>query len=257
MVQYWWVNQTRSYQTERSKELVAGEINVENKAKTHWGRKNVKNMKIGDFIVCYRSGIGIDRLAYVMEGVTKGDEGDLIPWDVFSWDEIPGEDNGRLMKYLKNGVGIDWEKNAKIEKIDNNKTIKVSSQLKSLSLKLNDIESEVVLEIDGNGIKLVPRREKGKLNIYQENCKYRRAYLARVNYINEIKPIKREAFWDVLIDVASGKKEPIDLIRDQIRYAYAMNIKKDAFDKIIDLVETVNSGITKELQKFEYAYKDK
>jgi hypothetical protein len=257
MVQYWWVNQTRGYQTERLKGLVAGEINVENKAKTHWGRKNVKNMKIGDFIVCYRSGKGIDRLAYLTEGVTKGDECDLIPWDVFNWDEIPGEDNGRLMKYLMKGVGIDWGKNAKIEKIDNNKTIMVSTQIKSLSLKLNDAKSEVVLEIDGHEIKLIQRMENGKRNIYQENCKYRRAYIAKVAYINEIKPIPKEAFWDDLSDVASGKKEPIDLIRDQIRYAYAMNIEKNAFDKIINLVETVNPGIANELQKFAYAHKDK
>lgn len=67
-------------------------------------------------------------------------------------------------------------------------------------------------------------------------------------YINEIIPIPKEAFWDDLSDVASGKKEPIDLIRDQIRYAYAMNIKRNAFDEIINLVETVNPGMAKELQ---------
>ncbi|MFA6373198.1 MAG: hypothetical protein WCW68_11270 [Methanothrix sp.] len=249
MVQYWWVNQTRNYQTERLKELVAGEINMENKAKTHWGRKNVKNMNIGDFIVCYRSRIGIDRLAYVTEGVTNGDEGDLIPWDVFNWDEIPGVDNGRLMKYLMKVDGIDWGKNAKIEKINNNKIIKVSTQIKSLSLELNDPQSEVVSEIDGHKIKLIQRMENGKRNIYQENCKYRRAYIAKVNYINEIKPIPRRAFWDVLSD-SSGKKEPIDLIRNQIRYAYAMNIKKNAFFRIMNLAETVNPGITTELEKF-------
>jgi hypothetical protein len=252
MVQYWWVNQTRSYQIERLKGLVAGEIKVENEAKTHWGRKNVKEMEKGDFIVCYRSGVGIDRLAYV---TGKGEPGP-IPWYVFSWDEIPGKDNRRLVEYLKKGVGIDWGRNAKIEKIDKDKTIKVSTQIESISLKLNDIESEVVLEIDGNEITLILKKEENdKRNIYQENSKNRRAYIAKVDYIKDIKkPIKKEAFWDNLKNIANGKKEPIDLIRDQVRYAYAMKLekKKIAFDKIINLVETANPGIKKELEKLEY-----
>ena len=62
MTQYWWVNQTRQYKDERDQGLVAGEIR-EKPGKTHWGRENVKNMKKGDRIVCYRSGVGIDQLA--------------------------------------------------------------------------------------------------------------------------------------------------------------------------------------------------
>ena len=254
MIQYWWVNQTRNYEIERSKGLVAGEINVENNAKTHWGRKNVKEMRRGDLIVCYRSGIGIDRMAYVKENSARG----LIPWDVFCWDKIPGEDNGRLLKYLTKGVGIDWMKNAKIEKIDNGKTINISNKIKSLSLKLNDSNSEVVLEIDDDEIKLIKRWENDKLNIYQENSKDRRAFITNVDYISGLKSINKEAFWDNLKDMASGKNEPIDLIRTQIRYAYAMNIQKNAFDKILCLIETVNPGIANELsQRFGYDYKKK
>jgi hypothetical protein len=258
MVQYWWVNQTRSHQIERSKELVAGEKNVENNAKTHWGRKNVEYMRKGDFIVCYRSGIGIDRFAYV----TKDGECGRIPWDVFCWDEIPGKDNERLKKYLKEGVDIDWGKNATIEKIDD-KTIKVFTQIKSLLLKLDDAKGKVVLEINGDKIELILREENKKQNIYQENWGYRRAYRAEVKYISGINgnkkiiPIKKEAFWEDLKNIASGKKEPIDLVRNQVRYAYAMKLKngKNAFNKIIKLVETENSGITNELSKrFNYNY---
>jgi hypothetical protein len=89
---------------------------------------------------------------------------------VFSWDEIPGNDNRRLMEFLTQEFRIEWVKNAKIEKIDNGKTIKVSAENKSLSLKLNDKNTEVILEIDDHRTnKFTAKMEEGKLNIYEEN----------------------------------------------------------------------------------------
>ena len=44
---------------------------------------------------------------------------------VFSWDNIPGKDNERLINYLKLYFGIDWVKTEKIEKIDNGKVIMI------------------------------------------------------------------------------------------------------------------------------------
>jgi hypothetical protein len=47
---------------------------------------------------------------------------------LFSWDEIPGNDNVRLLDFLKQKFSIDWVKKAKIEKIDNDMTIRVSTE---------------------------------------------------------------------------------------------------------------------------------
>lgn len=161
-VQNWWVNQTRQHKIERDKNVIAGEINIENRNKTHWGRKNVKKIEKRAFIVCYRSGIGIDRLAHV---ITKSGKEEPIPWK-------------------------DDEK--------------------------------------------------------------RRAYVANVEY-RSIKPITKMEFWDDLKDIASGIEEPIDLIRGQIRYAYAMKLPRNAFEKIIDLAECRNPGnVKKWLQERQY-----
>ncbi|HEY9204656.1 MAG TPA: hypothetical protein VIO58_01945, partial [Candidatus Methanoperedens sp.] len=35
---------------------------------------------------------------------------------LFTWDKIPGSDNERLTEYLKEDIGIDWTKQAKVEK---------------------------------------------------------------------------------------------------------------------------------------------
>lgn len=163
-MQYWWVNQTRNHGIEREKGFVAGEINKRNVKKTHWGRANVKEMKIGDFVVCYRSGIGIDQLG----SITKNGAPGKAPW---------------------------------------------------------------------------------------EGCEDRTAYVADVEYYPSkptvFMPIKREAFWDVLRDIPScnHKRGPIDLIRGQVRYAYAMKIEKDGFNIIIDLVRKRNLDIENWLQR--------
>ncbi len=90
--------------------------------------------------------------------------GDLY---LFSWDEIPENGSVRLIDLLKQNYSIDWVKTAKMEKIDDGKTIKVSIEKNSLSLKLNDEKTEVNLKIDdGRTDKFIVKKENGKLNIY-------------------------------------------------------------------------------------------
>ena len=86
---------------------------------------------------------------------------------VFSWYKIPGNDNARLIDFLTNGFGIDWAKNAKIEKIDIS-TIRIQTEKNSLSLKLNDKKTEVVLEIDAvKSYKFIAKMENNDINIYK------------------------------------------------------------------------------------------
>ncbi len=88
---------------------------------------------------------------------------------LFNWDEIPGNDSLRLMDFLNQNYNIDWVKNANIEKIDNGKTIKVSTGSNYISLKLNDEKTDVNIEIDNVRIdKLVAKIENSKLNIYSD-----------------------------------------------------------------------------------------
>jgi len=57
---------------------------------------------------------------------------------LFSWDEIPGNDSGKLRDFLEQKYNIDWVKMAKIEKIDDGKTIRVSIEKNYLSLSLDN-----------------------------------------------------------------------------------------------------------------------
>jgi hypothetical protein len=88
---------------------------------------------------------------------------------LFSWDEIPGNDSGKLVEYLKQTFGFDWVTTATIEKIDGGKTIRVSTGTNSISLKLNNDKTKVNLKIGGGGtIELIAKMENGKLSIYTQ-----------------------------------------------------------------------------------------
>ncbi len=98
---------------------------------------------------------------------------------IFSWDEIHGNDKERLIEFLVKKYCIDWVKKAKIEKIDNGRTIKLYSENNSLSLSLNNEKTRVNLKIDDGGRidEFAATTENGKLNIYDDGlCKVCRIF---------------------------------------------------------------------------------
>jgi len=84
----------------------------------------------------------------------------------FSWDEIPKKDEERFKKFLANEFDIDWAEAAIVEKIDHNNALKLSNENKSLMLKRNDKNFEVILEIDGRTCKFIAELDNDIRNIY-------------------------------------------------------------------------------------------
>jgi DNA-binding response OmpR family regulator len=91
----------------------------------------------------------------------------MNPKYLFSWNEIPGNDNDRLINVLKKNYGINWVRMAIIEKIDDDKTIRLSVEKNFLSLSLNIEKTKVTLRFDdGRAIEFIAKMESGKLKIY-------------------------------------------------------------------------------------------
>lgn len=89
---------------------------------------------------------------------------------MFSWDDIPGNDNGKLIHYLEHIYNVDLKKTGKIEKIDNFNIIKISAEKNSLVLKLNDEKNKVILETDdGRTDEFIAKIGNGKLNVYENS----------------------------------------------------------------------------------------
>jgi hypothetical protein len=90
-------------------------------------------------------------------------------WYLFSWKEIPGNDSLRLTDFLKSNYDLDWVKTAKIAKTNNGKTIMITAEKHSLSLNLNNKNTELNLIIDKDKTyKFIAETENGKLNIYKK-----------------------------------------------------------------------------------------
>ena len=87
---------------------------------------------------------------------------------LFSWENVPGKDNGKLIEYLEQKHGVDWVRTAKIEKIDNNE-IRVATEKNFLSLKLNNENTKVTLTINKvRTDEFIVKKENSKLNIYTD-----------------------------------------------------------------------------------------
>ncbi|MFZ3165988.1 MAG: hypothetical protein WA130_00120 [Candidatus Methanoperedens sp.] len=94
-------------------------------------------------------------------------EGDKLMY-LFSWDKIPGNDNGRLIEFLMQNFSIEWVIAAIISKTDDGMTIMVNGEKNFLSLKLNDDKTNMKLEIDdGRTVQFSVKTENGELNIYK------------------------------------------------------------------------------------------
>ncbi|MCK4937787.1 MAG: pentapeptide repeat-containing protein [Methanosarcinales archaeon] len=88
---------------------------------------------------------------------------------LFRWDNIPGKDNEKLIDFITQDYGIDWEKTNIIEKIETDRTIKISTEKNTLLLSLNKEKTKVNLKIDdGRTDELSAMLENGKLNIYKK-----------------------------------------------------------------------------------------
>ncbi len=157
-------------------------------------------------------------------------------WYLFSWDEIPENDSGRLRDFLKQNYSIDWVKIARIEKIDDGKTIRVSTEKNFLLLKLNNDKTEINLKIDDcRSDKFVVKIENGKLNIYK-GSKNIEIYKKDKEGSNEAfgEEIDREAFQDIKLFWGFTKK---------IDYLYNKGILKDFSHRVLDEANEVRNKI--------------
>jgi formylmethanofuran dehydrogenase subunit D len=86
--------------------------------------------------------------------------------DLFCWDSVPGGDNDKLIKFLRNDFDIDWAKNEYITK-PNESTILISAGENSAKITMDENKEKATLEIsDGRTLGLKVKTENGKQNLY-------------------------------------------------------------------------------------------
>jgi len=86
---------------------------------------------------------------------------------LFSWDNVPGNNNERLLRYLTDDHKIDWTEGTEIRKSDDNKTIRIVKDEHSVEVMIDEKEEKATLKISEGEIRdLNVKKEKGELNIY-------------------------------------------------------------------------------------------
>jgi hypothetical protein len=89
---------------------------------------------------------------------------------VFCWDKVPGEHSQKIQEYLVKNFDVNWIKSGAIKKIDNNMTIEILAANNCLSLKLNELNDKVILEIEGNvAYVFAVKKENDELKILAGN----------------------------------------------------------------------------------------
>lgn len=88
---------------------------------------------------------------------------------LFCWDEIPGSDNDKLKQFLMRSFNLRWIQSANIEKKDDGKTISISDEKHSISLKRNDEKMKVDLIFSDDKVnELIMKKENDKINIHRK-----------------------------------------------------------------------------------------
>jgi SAM-dependent methyltransferase len=88
---------------------------------------------------------------------------------LFSWDNIPGNEDEKLIKFLVEDIGIDWAENAKIGKSNDGTTISIYKDEKNSAKIIMVVNKEkAILKIsDGRTRDLKVKTDNNKLNIYK------------------------------------------------------------------------------------------
>lgn len=89
---------------------------------------------------------------------------------LFSWDSVPGNDNEKLLKFLRDELDISWAENAEIIKSDDGKTLRIRKDKNSAEIIINEKKENATLKIsDGKTHDLKVKKENDKLSIYKKN----------------------------------------------------------------------------------------
>ncbi len=95
------------------------------------------------------------------------DKNKIIDVHLFSWNNVPGNDNKRLLRYLKETQDVGWAESAEICKSDDGKTIRTYNDENSAEIVIGEVGERVTLKIsDGRTHDLKVKRENGELSIY-------------------------------------------------------------------------------------------
>ena len=148
---------------------------------------------------------------------------------LFSWNNVPGTDNERLLRYLITYHDIDWVKSAEIRKSDDDKTIYIFKDGNSAEITIDEAGEMVILKINDDRIH--------DLEVKKENYNIYKVYKGNME-------LKGER--DKYIDVLKEKKNKITAV-DGVLWCLGAFVTERMSTKEVDLVIRNLKEIEKEI----------
>ena len=128
----------------------------------------------------------------------------------FDWNSIPGNDNNKLLNFLKSEIDLNQLENANILKNNEGTSIHISTEEKTVEIALDVKNGIAILKIsDGRIYTLQIKRENGKLNIYYYNNDLKHIKL-EIEYIltnTKIERITQGGLIDKIINIITAKRK--------------------------------------------------
>ncbi len=85
---------------------------------------------------------------------------------LFNWSNVPGNDNGRLLRFLKDDLEINWVNNAKIVKLNDDRVTRIFSGNNSIEIVLDNEEKAIMKLDNGKTYDLQVEKVSGRFYLY-------------------------------------------------------------------------------------------
>ncbi|MGB7001804.1 MAG: CARDB domain-containing protein [Halobacteriota archaeon] len=88
---------------------------------------------------------------------------------LFNWDDVPGNDSDKLIRFLVDELDIKWVENATITKSSDDMVITVSTNEKTVELIMAENKEKITVKVGGETIHvLIVKTENDKLKVYDK-----------------------------------------------------------------------------------------
>lgn len=167
---------------------------------------------------------------------------------VFSWDNVPGDENDRLLMFLKDELGIAWTENAVIQKFDDGKAIQIKNEEHSSEIIIID-ENTAILNIDDVPMySMKVRKEHGKKTIYLDMVKEAELTHHHLGIVYLLEEKYDKGIIELEMALLSKLGNTLDLMKILAESYYQLRQYDEAIDCLNDIILRTEDDLSKQAE---------
>jgi hypothetical protein len=175
----------------------------------------------------------------LIEALGKHRGTDSVTMPLFNWDEFPGKNNMLPLMFFTFNFGLNLLGNPQIKKIDDGRTIEISTKNKSVFIKLNEKKNAATLTTeDGKRFLLDVEHSDNKIIVngiigtYRESNFERLAYDIQYNLLTlSFSIIMKLSKWDFVQVAAEENSNSFEILAHDQKTMYLLEKTKQLFEE--------------------------